>query len=621
MTQAELVHLAQQGNPEAIAALMNVSLRAIDVHARVAVLKNRLHVLLESERKLSPTSCEAFIRQGLARLDVSAFPSAIVYNCLKGERQPLWVREVPLVNYEPEPVHPVWVLQNEPAESGMAPPTVQNPASEVAGSEVASAPAVASVPASTELSRPSTSSERFKSLSAQARLHKTLDRLRQQPGRIALLAAIPLFVILGSSYIWSRYLSQVSFSAASQQSPSSQPPDPFAAGIKLAGQADAAKQKAKTRDDWRRVVDQWQQAIVQLEQVPATHPKAAIARQKLPEYERIRDRLMQEKLESLRQVAVLSSSPAPQSIVQASDGRVFVQNGRYQPAIVVYSRDLQSIKTLTGRLSLKEAGYSSYKGIQQSAPAEAAALKDGSVWVSSYRTVDVGATERSDDRCNPSANLPSSFIYRLNPNLNIAEVVRVGSSPQNIAVAGTYLLVSNGCSWDISVVDPRQNREVRRIQVGSYPRGIAVDERSQVAYVALLGSGAIAAIDLKTFAVTRMPNVGKAPHQLQLAPDGRTLYSTLEGEGQLAQIDLSTRMVTRVAETGKRPRGVALSADGQYAYVVNYDSDTIAKVRTTDMQVVQRVKVPDSPVAVAYDGDARRVWVASSSGSLTVFQE
>ena len=35
-----------------------------------------------------------------------------------------------------------------------------------------------------------------------------------------------------------------------------------------------------------------------------------------------------------------------------------------------------------------------------------------------------------------------------------------------------YVLVSNWCTWDLSVISTKKGREVRRIPIGAYPRGV-----------------------------------------------------------------------------------------------------------------------------------------------------
>jgi len=66
---------------------------------------------------------------------------------------------------------------------------------------------------------------------------------------------------------------------------------------------------------------------------------------------------------------------------------------------------------------------------------------------------------------------------------------------------------------------------------------------------------------------------------------------------------------------------LAISADGESLYVVNYESSWVTKVRTVDMTSVQKVPTAQHPIGVTYDSRAGRVWVASYSGVIQVFDQ
>ncbi|MGC8714692.1 MAG: hypothetical protein ACP5RH_20100, partial [Leptodesmis sp.] len=78
MAQSNLLQLAQEGDANAIAALMNASLQVIGVSARAVLRDGDLHVLLESERALAPSPAIEFIRRGLMRLGLGWVSSTIV---------------------------------------------------------------------------------------------------------------------------------------------------------------------------------------------------------------------------------------------------------------------------------------------------------------------------------------------------------------------------------------------------------------------------------------------------------------------------------------------------------------------------------------------------------------
>ena len=172
-----------------------------------------------------------------------------------------------------------------------------------------------------------------------------------------------------------------------------------------------------------------------------------------------------------------------------------------------------------------------------------------------------------------------------------------------------YVLVTN-CSYDLSVVGHDSLKEVRRIPLGRYPRGIAVDRSSLVAYVAVMGSYDIARIDLRSFAVSWFRGVGSAPRHLVLSPDGRRLFVTLNGDDRVIAVDTANGKVVARTNTGNQPRSMTISSDGRALYVVNYESSTVSILKASDLSIVRTFPVPSHPIGIAYEPTAHRVWIA-----------
>jgi YVTN family beta-propeller protein len=593
MMQPNLVQLAQSGDANAIAILMNSTLQAIGITARVVLKEDDLYILLESEHVLAQNSCTEFIRRGIARLGMAWLSSAVIYSRIVGEAAPLWVQKIELA--EPEFNNP-FVL---------APETM---------------------------------------LDTEGGILRRLPTPVPRRVRLfdLLLLGFPLLVVLTSIQIWSRYLSsglhlatsdtpaQISNQKAADSSGKAAlnvKPDPLEAAMQQAGSAAKQGKTAQTRQEWRQIADEWWQAIGLLKTVPRSHPKYAIAQQKLEEYQRnlaflAKDHL---SLSGMEWKKTISGGISPKSVVYSGNDLFFAQNMMYSHTITVYDRAYRLVKTISDAINLSDYGFSQYKGSQQGAPVEAAFSQGGKVaWVSNYEMFGAGFNSSADDTCSPSSNNDPSFLYRIGTGtLKIERVVQVGAVPKFVATSPNdrYVLVSNWCSWDVSVIDTQKNKEVRRIQLGPYPRGIAIDRNSFKAYVAVMGSYDIAVINLKDFSVNWLKDVGHSPRHLNLDPEGKYLYATLNGEGQVAKVNLSTGSVVSKASTGSAPRSMTISADGQFLYVVNYDSDTVSKVRTRDMQVVQTVNVSPAPIGITYDAKTHQVWVACYSGSILVFQD
>lgn len=316
---------------------------------------------------------------------------------------------------------------------------------------------------------------------------------------------------------------------------------------------------------------------------------------------------------------------SPKSIVHSGEGLFFAQNMMYSHNITVYDRKYQLVKTIDDTVDLEKYSQSKFKGKYQGAPVEAAFSHQGDyAWISNYQMYGSEFKNPGNDRCYLSQKTDNSFLYRVNTKtLEVDKAIEVGSVPKFVATSPDdgLVLVSNWCSWDLSVVDPNENKEIKRIRLGRYPRGIVIDSASENAYVAIMGSEDIATVNLTNFSVEWLKNIGDSPRHLSLDPAGKYLYATLNGEYKVAKIDLSTGKVVKKVTTGEAPRSMAISDDGQFLYVVNYNSNTVSKVRASDMKVMESVKVNENPIGITYDPQTRQVWVACYSGSIMVFQD
>jgi YVTN family beta-propeller protein len=313
---------------------------------------------------------------------------------------------------------------------------------------------------------------------------------------------------------------------------------------------------------------------------------------------------------------------APKSVVASGHGRFVAQNMMYRHTVTVYDRAGRLLATIPDTVDLSVHGWASTNGTWQGAPVEAAFTSGGRyVYVSNYAMYGPGFANPGGDGCD-GGGWDESFVYRLDlDTARIDQVIGVGAVPKYVAVTpdDRYVLVTNWCGFDLSVIDTAAATEVARVPLGRHPRGIAITADSGTAYVGVMGSRDIAVVDLASFAVSWIGDVGVSPRHLVLSPDDRSLYVTLNGEGMVAKVDLATGAVAGRVATGRAPRSMAISDDGTALYVVNYNSDTLSKVRTDDMVVIEEVATGGRPIGVTYDAGARQVWVANYSGSIQVF--
>ena len=321
---------------------------------------------------------------------------------------------------------------------------------------------------------------------------------------------------------------------------------------------------------------------------------------------------------------VLKGEISPKSVAASGSGYVTAQNMMYRHSITVYdANSLKVVKTIPDSVDLAKFGYPKY-GRVQGAPVEAAFSSDGRyAYVSNYSMYGAGFGREGSDSCTPSSGTDPSFLYRIDmKRLEIDRAYRVGSVPKVVAVTpdDSFVLVSNWCSWDLSVVSTQDGREVKRIPIGPYPRGIAVAPDGSSAYVAVMGGNELVRIDLKTWQSSRL-GVGSGPRAVKIEPEGRYAFVSLNAEGRVAKLDLSTGAVKAKVSTGQAPRSLELAADGKALFVVNYESGTVTKLRTSDMSTLQTINACPQPIGITYDRVMNRVWVACYGGSIRVYND
>jgi YVTN family beta-propeller protein len=181
-----------------------------------------------------------------------------------------------------------------------------------------------------------------------------------------------------------------------------------------------------------------------------------------------------------------------------------------------------------------------------------------------------------------------------------------------------FVLVSNWCSYDLTVISIASQKVVKTIKIGRYPRGIAVSNDSKFAYVAEMGGNQIHVINLEDFSKTYIP-IGSNPRAIVLSPDNSMMYVTMNLSGKVASWDLINNKAGKSVKTGKAARSLAISSDGTALFVVNFVSNTISKVRTSDMKVFQSIKACNEPIGITYDSPTSRTWVACYGGAIKIY--
>ena len=323
-------------------------------------------------------------------------------------------------------------------------------------------------------------------------------------------------------------------------------------------------------------------------------------------------------------IKTFTGSLSPKSVTASQSGLVSAHNMMYQHSVTIFdSRSLELVTTVKDSVSLSALGIPGFSGAYKGAPVEGAYSPDSQyLYFTNYSMYGKGFSKEGHDVCSPSSGFDTSYLSRINlADYTIDAVYPVGSVPKVVSVSpdNKYVLVSNWCSYTVSVISVEKQKLIKTIKIGRYPRGISISSDSKYAYVAEMGGSNIHRIDLDDFSKTLIP-IGLNPRAIQLSPDDKTLYATLNISGKVIAWNLEENKAIKSVKTGLAARSLALNGDGTALFVVNFKSGTMTKLRAADLSIIQNIKVCKEPIGVTYDNETERTWVACYEGSIKVFQ-
>ncbi len=136
----------------------------------------------------------------------------------------------------------------------------------------------------------------------------------------------------------------------------------------------------------------------------------------------------------------------------------------------------------------------------------------------------------------------------------VVQEVPCGEHPTAIAITpdGSRVLVSCAYAGTVEAFDvaPTGLTKAASIDVGFYPYGIAVAADAKKAYVAQADAAAIVELDLSTWKALRTIEVGRWPRQVALSPDGKTLAVGTSGDQTVSMVDLDAGKLAFQHRTG-----------------------------------------------------------------------
>ena len=189
-----------------------------------------------------------------------------------------------------------------------------------------------------------------------------------------------------------------------------------------------------------------------------------------------------------------------------------------------------------------------------------------------------------------------------------------------------YVLHSN--SDTLSVIDVVSNKELKTIQVGNLPHGIASPASHEVLWVSAEGDDSLTLIDTRRDEVLqRGLRVGRRPNEIDVTSDGSILYVPALGDGVYEVFDTRLEKVVARIPTDGFPHNALVSPDDSFMVLSPMDrgdrpierlqelglqtslNENIYVVDLSNHSVVAKIPTGDAPRPIALSPDGKRLFV------------
>ncbi len=236
-----------------------------------------------------------------------------------------------------------------------------------------------------------------------------------------------------------------------------------------------------------------------------------------------------------------------------------------------------------------------------------------------YLTID------EDDDYLLAAHLGAGLLHVI--DLRSQAVVRtVPSVPGVEGVAyiaeGRRVYTSNWGENKIGVVDLARMSVVRRVPTEAKPDGIAYAAPFHKAYVSNERARAESVIDVRTDTVVKVLRFDSETGVPQYDPVARKVYVNLQDRSTLAEIDPATDVVSgrHRVEGCRENHGLALDVEHHRAFLSCEGNDTLTVFDLDTHRAIAHLPMAKGADVVMFDPGLGRIYVACSSGAISVFQ-
>ena len=165
-----------------------------------------------------------------------------------------------------------------------------------------------------------------------------------------------------------------------------------------------------------------------------------------------------------------------------------------------------------------------------------------------------------DARRGYTANVGAGTVSVLDvANRRLLKVIPISHETQRISISrdDREVFTSDQTKPQLAVIDTAKDEVTRWIPLPSIGYGSAPTHDGKYLVLALPLADQVAVINLATYAVDHVIPACKHPQEVLVAPDDASAYVSCFGGHEVAAIDLKTWRMTRMIDAGTKPDGLA----------------------------------------------------------------
>jgi DNA-binding beta-propeller fold protein YncE len=236
-----------------------------------------------------------------------------------------------------------------------------------------------------------------------------------------------------------------------------------------------------------------------------------------------------------------------------------------------------------------------------------------------YLTID------PDDHYLISAHLAAgqTYVIDLRSNKVVATVTDTpGAEGVEYVPELKKFYTSNAGDNTVGVVELKSMKVVKKIHTEAKPDGSAYAAPFHKLYVSDERGKAEAIVDVRTDTIVKTLQFDSETGMPQYDPIARKVYVNLQDQNIVAVIDPATDAVVGRYPVGqcKGNHGMALDPEHHRAFLSCEGNQLMTVFNLDTHQAIAFLPLAAGPDVIKYDAGLRRIYVACSSGSISIFQ-